>query len=644
MHGITPVRYRIDRTGDSPENKVVNEARHIGSNKDVRIIVPRCGAFFTKSLKLFDAQTHKRLDENIDYKCLHLSSKLTDEIGQPIAYMIAIINKNVSPDVYFSHQAVGGMGVFLIPLLSEIIPMLTSEDRIQIWNKIANKPSDFNPGKHYHDAGDFYGFEYGVIALMRIADIIVNRDIDNHGELRAMLNLIDVEFRRRWEEFLNDYNEHLNDKSNPHMDTPYSVNVFTQAEIVERLEGKLAVDDTSVNSERLFGKNYMEFLQEMQSSIHANSITVGEFDIHKLGSGIKITKQLNEQTVGGNNITFVDSFMEPTSGQFTGPAFHWRLIVREHDYTARLYWNGSVVHEINDLRANSIPSVPGTFTEVVGDRTHTYSLGDCYNTIVNSDTTTSYYGVSRSVEISTTRVMTSSSVLEQIETILEPQVGQNYRAPTSSTPGYSWNVFNLSAGAPGPAGHVKRAHLFWNQTYATSSADANKWNVFDGDALSVTIREGDDLVTYFRGSLIGQGPLAENPEIIESRYGVFRFIRRRTFLPVSAASYSPLQVLSNKRKWEDLSKYGSSGAVINFVGFSTEANVKTTFASAPIGTIINWLVRDTRADNGYWITQEDGTQSFYLQHSHQPIRGDELPYISYHLLKTGPGQDSWVHI
>jgi len=276
-------RYRLDKHGDSIENKVVNEPRHIGTEKKIRAIVPRCGAFFTKSLHVFDAFTHQELKEGVDYKCLFVDSDLIAKIGQPIAYVIAITNPTVSSDIYYSMQAVGGMGVYMLPLLNTIIPLLNSEDRIQYWTNIADKPDKFNPGYHYHDAGDFYGFEFLVLALLRISSILTDRDLDDHTEIMASLNLVDAEFRRRWAEFEDDFDNHVLNYNNPHEVTADLLDVFTRNTIANLLNGKLGSTERAVNSIKLFGFTLPELKEEIQKNYNGSVFGNGVFPHQRLG-------------------------------------------------------------------------------------------------------------------------------------------------------------------------------------------------------------------------------------------------------------------------------------------------------------------------------------------------------------------------
>lgn len=286
MLGIKPIKYRLDVTGTSPNNRVIREPRHIGVADEIRIIVPRCGAFFTDSLKMYDAYTHEPLFENRDYKCLHLDSEAYKKSGKPVAYMIAITNPSVNTDVYYDMQAYGGMGVYLIPLLNQLIPLLQSEDRIQLWNRIADKPTAFNPGKHYHDVGDFYGFEFLVLSLLRISDMIIGNDIDDHTEIQAMINILDAEFRRRWQSFVDSLNQHIEDISKPHGETAEQLDIYTTTDISIKLQQKLGVRGTAIDSLKLFGKTFQELITFIQRDYDASKFGSGVFPKERFGEVI----------------------------------------------------------------------------------------------------------------------------------------------------------------------------------------------------------------------------------------------------------------------------------------------------------------------------------------------------------------------
>lgn len=385
MRGITPRRYRLDPTGLSVNNKVVNEPRYIGTGKNVRCVVPRCGAFYTKSLKVFDAHTHQLLIPNQDYKCLHLDAENTSKFGQPIAYMIAITNPSVSSDIYFSLQALGGLSSYLVELLNQLVPMIDTDDRVVSWTNITNRPDDFNPGKHYHDVGDFYGLEYLVLSLIRISSMIVDKDLDNHTGIRAYLNIVQHEFETKWDAFINDLNTHVNDKNNPHVDTASLINAYRQVEVNNLLTNKLKKTDKAVNSNKVYNLTPTQLAAEIRKDYNAATLGSGTFGANQLGNNYATA---SASTPGNPASSSTSQVREPASGEWNVSGYYWQ----RNNGIDSIYWGGVRVYYANSGNASTI---------VVGNTT--YYRGNMYsNTTDQYNNTTQIYGVYRIVTVTTT--------------------------------------------------------------------------------------------------------------------------------------------------------------------------------------------------------------------------------------------------
>lgn len=285
MRGITPRRYRLDPTGSSPNNKVVNEPRHIGFDKKNRVFQPRAGAFYVESMQLTDAQTHQLLVPNRDYKCIHLDTENTQKFGKEIAFMAVITNPSISPDVYASYQAVGGMSSYLVPVINQLVPMLEQDDRTLSWNNIVDRKADFAPGPHYHDVGDFYGFEYIVMSLMQISELITDKDIDDHVSINAFLDVVEAEFHARWDAFMNDLTEHIARRDNPHVENVDDVNTYLSNVVGDLLTSKLNESATAINASKIYGMTWAMVWNAIRNNYDAAALGDGSFPATQLGTG-----------------------------------------------------------------------------------------------------------------------------------------------------------------------------------------------------------------------------------------------------------------------------------------------------------------------------------------------------------------------
>lgn len=311
MRGITPRRYRLDPTGSSPNNKVVNEPRHIGFENKNRVFQPRAGAFYVDSMYLVDAQTHQPLVRERDFKCIHLDTANTHKFGKAIAFMVVITNPSVSSDVYGSYQAVGGMSSYLVPVINQLIPMLENDDRTLSWNNIVDRPPAFPPGPHYHDVGDFYGFEYMVLSLMQISELITDKDIDDHVPIVNFLSIVETEFATRWNAFLADINAHIGRRDNPHVDEITDVNTYSKTTIDSLLLQKLDRVATAVNASRIFGSVWSDVYAFIRQNYDAAALGDGAFAGQRLGANYNQALAQVLTTNGWKSIQEVISATDP---------------------------------------------------------------------------------------------------------------------------------------------------------------------------------------------------------------------------------------------------------------------------------------------------------------------------------------------
>ena len=93
-----PFRYPLDKTGLSPDNKVVGEA-HALPNRTVRAIAPNYGPFYTESLIVRDLATGLPLTYGTQFKATELDVFPTGRYGKEICGIILIEDQSVSSNV-----------------------------------------------------------------------------------------------------------------------------------------------------------------------------------------------------------------------------------------------------------------------------------------------------------------------------------------------------------------------------------------------------------------------------------------------------------------------------------------------------------------------------------------------------------------
>lgn len=206
--------YKLDLTGNSKYNLVLQESKSRTDVVNNQIFIPPKGPFYQKSFKMYD-KAGKLLVENEDYEFYGLMAKLTQYTGKPVGLFVRIL-KDTIVDWKMDYQVVGNFNA----ITNEILNMLQSiyqDDRYVFWDNIDNKPLWFIPEIHRHDlAYDIFGFTDLVRELNRVATYVAATSSATDFMLES--------FQEHLEVYINGYKEvltkildrHINNKMDAH--------------------------------------------------------------------------------------------------------------------------------------------------------------------------------------------------------------------------------------------------------------------------------------------------------------------------------------------------------------------------------------------------------------------------------------------
>ena len=217
-----PIRYPLDKTGLSPDNKIVGEP-HTLVNRQVRAVAPSYGPFFTESLVVRDVTSGATLTYGTQYIATEMDVVPTGMFGKEICGIILIKDTSVSSQVEIDYQCLGGEYSLNSQAIVDMLNSAAFDNRPVAWGDIISKPDAFTPADHFHDAGDIYGFEYVVTALERLRSAILIGDSASHDEIYRYIdntfNLLDT----RITTVESSLNAHKADMGNPHQTTKAQV-------------------------------------------------------------------------------------------------------------------------------------------------------------------------------------------------------------------------------------------------------------------------------------------------------------------------------------------------------------------------------------------------------------------------------------
>lgn len=165
------LRYQFDPSGDDVANLVTGETHEIPPINR-RIIVPRMGAFYARSMRIRNQQ--RDLVLGVDYHLAGFFQDATIATGQDVNVMI-YFEAGIQGEVTLTYQVVGGMYTGIFETIQDYVNALLVDPRKVKWDDILNKPELYVPMEHFHDINDVYGLNYLIpkleeirLAIMRV--------------------------------------------------------------------------------------------------------------------------------------------------------------------------------------------------------------------------------------------------------------------------------------------------------------------------------------------------------------------------------------------------------------------------------------------------------------------------------------------
>ena len=177
----------FDTTGAASSNLILNEAHTTNRADSVRLIMPRFGAFYSDTLIVYkvDEITQEKtlLQKGVHYVASEMLHKTTARVGKSICTVILIRSSVNGKGFQITYQALGGHDQVNRDLLLDTLNELLTGDSAIEWDDIPNKPKEFSPAAHLHDALDLYGLEYVTSSLDGVKYAIETTDAAVHREL-----------------------------------------------------------------------------------------------------------------------------------------------------------------------------------------------------------------------------------------------------------------------------------------------------------------------------------------------------------------------------------------------------------------------------------------------------------------------------
>lgn len=336
----------LDLKGTKVSNRIQNESRTMirVDGKPHRVVLPRFGAFFDESLKLYDGA--RPLVFGVDYTTTYLYRELTELTTKAVYAFIVIINAAVSNTIVLNYQAVGGNFGVNANELEALLDAVNPDNFRADWEDVVNKPTAFNAAEHHDEYWQLYGCDNTITVLNRVRDLLEKNDEAIVQELEDYTTVYFDQAKVRLEQEKELFRVHAEDMTNPHADdktklglgnvqnwrmvlaseslnaaldqyysTPESglkainevlipllnahvgnfnnphgtraidVGAYSNSEIATRLDQRLNKQDPAYNSAKIFGYTRAQWKTYCNANLKSDQVTQGLFGNAVLGGG-----------------------------------------------------------------------------------------------------------------------------------------------------------------------------------------------------------------------------------------------------------------------------------------------------------------------------------------------------------------------
>lgn len=368
--------YKLDLTGNSKFNLVLQESKSRTEVVNNQIFIPPKGPFYQKSFKMYD-KAGKLLVEGDDYEFYGLMAKLTQYTGKPVGLFVRILKDSII-EWKMDYQVVGNFNT----ITNEILNMLQSiyqDDRYVMWGNIDNKPLWFIPEIHQHDlAYDIFGFTDLVKELNRIATYVHATSSATDFMLQSFQDHLEVYINGYKDVLTKMLNRHIANKMDAHgvtkdalgLGNVANVRVATLEETLEGTRDDLrisvynaakAVEASSGRNDKLFPSGSLPILRYGSDTFIPPTIS-GSFE------GLGGTSRRSGAVVETDGTLLV--MTHRNNGKYRGLYFtrckNYLMSDPNYDFTAYMYQHPTAIAAGATL--DTIINGSNRYVMVVGDR------------------------------------------------------------------------------------------------------------------------------------------------------------------------------------------------------------------------------------------------------------------------------------
>lgn len=169
------LRYPLDTTGVSVNNKVVGEPHDLVREQNLRVIAPRFGAIYKAGLSVVDSATGTPLTYGVQYYVAYRFDVPTARFKKNVCGLIVITDSTVN-SVFLNYQAVGGDFSVSAQPIADMLSKRVANDRNEDWARILDPVDDLTEEDLLYYKGTVSDSAQLTMAINRLAAARIEND------------------------------------------------------------------------------------------------------------------------------------------------------------------------------------------------------------------------------------------------------------------------------------------------------------------------------------------------------------------------------------------------------------------------------------------------------------------------------------
>lgn len=171
-------RFDLDPTGRARANRIINEEHILGPTRgEFHALAPYYGPFYNHEQTLTLNRNGVEMVYGTDYFCVVMCSDDTMKFNGEICEIFLLRNCEEGDRITMDLQYLGGLYQNYTKGIEDLWNAFLNDDRPIHWNNIIGRPNGFNPAYHLHMLDDVVGWQPVLIALERLTNAVILRNV-----------------------------------------------------------------------------------------------------------------------------------------------------------------------------------------------------------------------------------------------------------------------------------------------------------------------------------------------------------------------------------------------------------------------------------------------------------------------------------